>query len=120
MRRGLRGVKLVISDAHEGLKAAVAKVLKATWQRYREHFMRNLLATVAKRQRSVVAALIRTIFAQEPPKRHGRSAHHGGSTAPTLSESGATDGPGRARCTRPHGFPQGSPHQSALDQSAGA
>lgn len=44
MRRGLRGVKLVISDAHEGLKAAVAKVLKATWQRCRVHFMRNALA----------------------------------------------------------------------------
>ena len=43
-RRGLRGVKLVISDAHEGLKAAIAKVLNATWQRCRVHFMRNLLA----------------------------------------------------------------------------
>ena len=43
-RRGLRGVKLVISDAHEGLKAAAAKVLGATWQRCRVHFMRNALA----------------------------------------------------------------------------
>jgi transposase-like protein len=43
-RRGLRGVKLVISDAHEGIKAAVAKVLSATWQRCRVHFMRNALA----------------------------------------------------------------------------
>jgi putative transposase len=43
-RRGLRGVKLVISDAHEGLKAAVAKVLGASWQRCRVHFMRNALA----------------------------------------------------------------------------
>ena len=42
-RRGLRGVKLVISDAHEGLKAAVRKVISATWQRCRVHFMRNLL-----------------------------------------------------------------------------
>ena len=40
-RRGLRGVKLVISDSHEGIKAAVAKVFKATWQRCRVHFMRN-------------------------------------------------------------------------------
>src|ERR671926_343711 len=47
-RRGLRGVKLVISDAHEGLKAAVTKVLRATWQRCRVHFGRNVLATVAK------------------------------------------------------------------------
>ena len=64
-RRGLRGVKLVISDDHEGLKAAVAKVLKATWQRCRVHFMRNALAHVPKGQRQMVAALIRTVFAQE-------------------------------------------------------
>ena len=43
-RRGLRGVKLVISDAHEGIKAAVSKLLCATWQRCRVHFMRNALA----------------------------------------------------------------------------
>ena len=43
-RRGLRGVKLVISDSHAGLKAAIAKVFKATWQRCRVHFMRNALA----------------------------------------------------------------------------
>ena len=65
MRRGLRGVKLVISDAHEGLKAAVAKVLKATWQRCRVHFMRNALAHVGKGQRTMVAALLRTVFAQD-------------------------------------------------------
>ena len=48
-RRGLRGVKLVVSDAHEGLKAA-AQVLHATWQRCRVHFMRNLLAHAAQRR----------------------------------------------------------------------
>ena len=64
-RRGLRGVKLVISDDHEGLKAAVAKLLKATWQRCRVHFMRNVLVHVPKGQRQMVAALIRTVFAQE-------------------------------------------------------
>ena len=45
-RRGLRGAKLVISDAHEGLKAAVSKTLSATWQRCRVHFMRNALAWI--------------------------------------------------------------------------
>jgi putative transposase len=64
-RRGLRGVKLVIADAHEGLKAAVSKVLKASRQRCRVHFMRNALAHVPKGQRQMVAALIRTVFAQE-------------------------------------------------------
>jgi len=64
-RRGLRGVKLVISDAHEGLKAAVAKVLHATWQRCRVHFLRNVLAHAGKHGRRVVAAFIATAFAQD-------------------------------------------------------
>ena len=64
-RRGLRGVKLVISDAHLGLKAAIAKIFKATWQRCRVHFMRNALAYAGKGQRQVVLALINTAFAQE-------------------------------------------------------
>jgi putative transposase len=64
-RRGLRGVKLVISDAHVGLKAAIAKVLKATWQRCRVHFLRNALAHAGKGQRQMVLALINTVFAQE-------------------------------------------------------
>ena len=63
-RRGLRGVKLVISDAHEGLKAAVAKVLHSSWQRCRVHFMRNVLAHAGKQGRRVVSAFIGTAFAQ--------------------------------------------------------
>lgn len=63
-RRGLRGVKLVVSDSHEGLKAAVSKVLCATWQRCRVHFMRNVLAHSGKSGRRVVSALIATAFAQ--------------------------------------------------------
>jgi len=64
-RRGLRGVKLVISDAHEGIKAAIAKVLNATWQRCRVHFMRNALAHAGKSGRRVVSAFIATAFAQD-------------------------------------------------------
>jgi transposase-like protein len=64
-RRGLRGVKLVVSDAHEGIKAAVAKLLCATWQRCRVHFMRNALAHAGKSGRRVVSAFIATAFAQE-------------------------------------------------------
>jgi transposase-like protein len=64
-RRGLRGVKLVISDAHEGIKAAVSKVLCATWQRCRVHFMRNVLAHAGKQGRRVVSAFIGTAFAQD-------------------------------------------------------
>jgi putative transposase len=66
-RRGLAGVKLVISDAHEGIKAAVAKVFQATWQRCRVHFMRNALAHAGKSGRRVVAAFIATAFAQDTP-----------------------------------------------------
>ena len=64
-RRGLRGVKLVISDAHEGLKTAAAKLLHATWQRCRVHFMRNALAHAGKSGRRVVSAFIATAFAQD-------------------------------------------------------
>ena len=72
-RRGLRGVKLVVSDAHEGLKAAVAKVLRATWQRCRVHFGRNALAHAGKTQRRIVAAWIGTAYAQEDaPAAHAQ------------------------------------------------
>ena len=64
-QRGLSGVELVISDAHLGLKAAIAEVLVgSSWQRCRVHFMRNVLAKVPRSQAQVVAALIRTVFAQ--------------------------------------------------------
>ena len=64
-RRGLRGVKLVISDAHEGIKASVARVFNATWQRCRVHFSRNALAHAGRSGRRVVSAFIATAFAQE-------------------------------------------------------
>jgi transposase-like protein len=64
VRRGLKGVKLVISDAHEGLKAAIARVLGATWQRCRVHWMRNALAHVPKGQHTMVAAALRQAFLQ--------------------------------------------------------
>ena len=62
VRRGLKGAKLVISDAHEGLKHAIAKVLGVTWQRCRVHWMRNALAYVPKGQHSMVAAALRQAF----------------------------------------------------------
>ena len=63
--RGLRGVKLVISDAHEGIKAATKKVFHASWQRCRVHFMRNAMAHAGVKSRAMVAAAIRTAFVQE-------------------------------------------------------
>ena len=68
--RGLGGVQLVISDAHSGLKQAIAAVFIGTaWQRCRVHFMRNVLAVVPKGNAEMVAAAIRTIFAQ-PDAEH--------------------------------------------------
>jgi transposase-like protein len=65
VKRGLAGVRLVISDAHEGLKQAIKTVLGgAAWQRCRVHFMRNLLVVVPHSLREPVAAIVRTIFAQ--------------------------------------------------------
>ncbi len=63
--RGLSGVRLVISDAHEGLKGAIAAVMLGTaWQRCRVHFLRNVLAKVPRGSAEMVAAAARTIFAQ--------------------------------------------------------
>ena len=64
-RRGLSGVKLVIADDHKGLKAALTRILSATTQRCRVHFMRNLLAHAGKQGRRVVSAFVATAFAQE-------------------------------------------------------
>jgi putative transposase len=71
--RGLTGVQLVISDHHLGLKQAIAAVfIGAAWQRCRVHFMRNVLAKVPKASAEMVAAAIRTIFAQ-PDATHVRA-----------------------------------------------
>ena len=66
--RGLGGVRLVISDAHQGLKAAIAAVfIGAAWQRCRVHFLRNVLSRIQKGRAEMVLALIRTIWAQPDP-----------------------------------------------------
>jgi putative transposase len=65
VKRGLRGVRLVISDGHEGLRQAIAKVLAGTtWQRCRVHFMRNLLSTVPKQAQDPVGAIVRMVFVE--------------------------------------------------------
>lgn len=63
--RGLRGVKLVVADDHKGLRAAARRVFNATHQRCRVHWMRNALAHASAKQRTAVAAMLKTIFAQE-------------------------------------------------------
>ena len=74
--RGLSGVKLVVSDAHTGLKAAIARVFEATWQRCRVHWMRNALAHVPRGQHTVVAAAIRQAFSQPDREQAGATWRH--------------------------------------------
>jgi putative transposase len=64
VKRGLKGVKLVISDAHDGLTAAITRVVGATWQRCRVHFRRFALAHAPKGQHTMVAAAVRQAFIQ--------------------------------------------------------
>jgi len=73
VKRGLTGLKLVISDAHEGLKAAIARVLQATWQRCRVHWTRNALAYVPRAQQTMVAAGLRQAF-QQPDQESARTS----------------------------------------------
>ena len=69
VNRGLAGVKLVISDAHEGLKGAINEVLGGSaWQRCRVHFMRNILCQVLRKQQGMVSAIVRTVFAAPDQK----------------------------------------------------
>src|SRR6186713_3173518 len=75
-RRGLQGVKLVISDAHEGLKAAIRRVFAASWQRCRVHWMRNALAYVPKAQQSMVAAALRQAFLQPDRAQASQTLRH--------------------------------------------
>jgi putative transposase len=76
LRRGLKGVKLVISDAHEGLKGAITRVMGATWQRCRVHWMRNALAYVPKAQTSMAAAALRQAFLQPDAEAAHKTFRH--------------------------------------------
>jgi putative transposase len=69
LARGLTGVQLVVSDAHEGLKAAIARLLGCPWQRCSVHFLRDCLGHARKNQHGLLAALIRPIFQADSGKR---------------------------------------------------
>ena len=100
-RRGLRGVQLVISDDHKGLKAAATRILGATWQRCRMHFMHNLLAHAGRQGRRVVSAFVATAFVQDdadsakaqwrqvrrPTQAQGAQAHRPDGRGPSTTSS---------------------------------
>ena len=99
----------MISDAHEGLKAAVAKVLHATWQRCRVHFMRNALAHAGKSGRRVVSAFIATAFAQDDADAAKAQWRQGRRPAPPeAAEARRPDGRGRGGRARLHDLPEGA------------
>lgn len=99
-RRGLRGVKLVVSDAHEGIKATVAKVLNATWQRCRVHFMRNALAHAGKSGRRVVPPSLPPRLPRTMPRPQRRSgARSPISSAPNYPSLPASSTKPRPMCS---------------------
>ena len=114
-RRGLRGVKLVISDDHKGLKAAATRILGATWQRCRVHFARNLLAHAGK------PGPARRLRLRRHRLRPGGRRQREGPVAPGRrpaqaqgAQAGSSHGRSRARRPRLHELPQGAPPEIAL------
>jgi len=116
-RRGLRGVKLVVSDAHEGIKAAVSKVLTASWQRCRVHFMRNALAHAGKSGRRVVSAFIATACAGRRRSSQAAMAQSRRPVAAVDPKTRQADERGRAGCAGIHELSNLASRQAALHQS---
>ena len=112
-RRGLRGVKLVVSDAHEGLKAAITKILGATWQRCRVHFMRNAMAHAGKTQRRIVSAWVGTAFAQNDAEAARKQWRHvADELRPGVSKLAALMDQSEANVLAYMGFP--APHRAKI------
>ena len=119
--RGLSGVELVTSDAHQGLKNAIAAVFTgASWQRCRTHFMANLLTRVPKRAQPGVATMVRTIYQQlSPAEVHGqldRVVEQLREPFPQVAELLADAAPDILACTA---FPSGPLAEAVVQQPAG-
>lgn len=112
-RRGPRGVKLAVSDAHDGIKAAVGKVLNATWQRCRVHIMRNALAHAGKSGRRVVSAFIATAFAQDDAEAAKTRWRKVAPTSSGLPQARGLPGRGGDRRAGLYELPCGEPKWSA-------
>ena len=119
--RGLVGVQLAISDAHAGLKAAIAKVLGCSWQRCTVHFLRDCLGHARKDQHGLLAALIRPIFNADSVEQATRPALRGRRAPRRPARQGRDDA--RRRRSRHPGLlrvPELALVQAALDEPARA
>ncbi len=121
VKRGLKGVRLVVSDAHEGLKAAIARVLGATWQRCRVHWMRNALAHVGKAQQSMASAALRQAFLQ-PDQASARQTwrHIADQLRPRWPKLGKLMDDSEDDVLAYMAFPAAAQDQAAFHESAGA
>lgn len=120
--RGLGGVRLVICDAHAGLKASIARVFNgASWQRCKVHAMRNILGAVPSASKEMVAATVRTIFAGARRRRDPPAAARRRRAPREPVPQGRQDPRRRrGRCHRLRRVPQSALAQDRLDQSARA
>ncbi len=120
--RGLAGVRLVISDAHEGLKGAIGAVLLgAAWQRCRVHFLRNVLGRIPKGSAEMVLAAIRTVFAQPDAQAVAEQLDEiVDKLEPALSGRGRHARRGEGRCDRLHRVPGRPLEEDLVDQPIGA
>ena len=116
---GLEGVKLVISDAHDGLRDAMTRALGATWQRCRVHWMRNALAHVPKGQHTMVAAAIRQAFLQPNAEAAHQTPACRRPAPGALARARRADRRQRARRPCLPRLSGPAPHQIAQHQSAG-
>ena len=117
--RGLAGVHLVISDAHAGLKAAVAQQFTgSSWQRCRVHFMRNLHTAVSAKHAPAVTAAVKTIFAHTDPADVAAQWDRVADTlAGVVPEGGGHDGRGQDRRAGVHRVPEGALAEDLVEQS---
>lgn len=104
--QGLRGMQLLISDSHGATRAAVSRVLGATWQRCGEHFMRQVLVRAGRSGRRVVSVFIGTAFTQNDPKSARDQWSSVRSVTHERTQVHCADGSGRGRRTRLHGLPR--------------
>jgi putative transposase len=113
--RGLEGVKLCVSDAHQGLKNAIGQVLGCPWQRCTVHFLRDMLGHVSRAQQPLVSGAIRQIFVAARPPRHAS----GSDRSPISSARMLPRSPGCWRTPRPTCWPS-TPSRPSTGPSSGA